>query len=278
MPSTDCLRRRSPRSKNCCLPSGNLHRRTLLETRLWLLAGRRNDHEENLYGQTGPVPGFHLLLQQNPRMLAVGGRAAAPLSSLSAFCASDDLNARSTRPHRANARASAVNPAFDPSRGDTGLGLGCPLGTRRTVNVEKLLQFLSSRWLKGGQVAGEFIWVEDVPHLGLKTRKLSGELRVPICRLSEIQQFFTEKITQRALHAEPLFDPAGCPTLLQPDLVELHAGNYIAGDPKTQSTPGKTAGSPQIKCIPLNAYVNSVYYSRERKIKWSFYNEDRLVG
>ena len=24
--------------------------------------------------------------------------------------------------------------------------------------------------------------------------------------------------------------------------------------------------------------VNSVYYSRERKIKWSFYNEDRLVG
>src|SRR5947208_973904 len=35
---------------------------------------------------------------------------------------------------------------------------------------------------------------------------------------------------------------------------------------------------PQIKCIPLNAYVDSVYYSRERKIKWSFYNEDRLVG
>src|SRR6266576_4074021 len=59
-----------------------------------------------------------------------------------------------------------------------------------------------------------------------------------ICRISEIQQFFTEKIIQRALHAEPLFDPAGCPTLLQPDLVELHAGNYIAGDPKTQSTPG----------------------------------------
>ena len=120
------------------------------------------------------------------------------------------------------------------------------MGTRRTVNVEKLLQFLSSRWLKGGQVAGEFIWVEDVPHLGLKTRKLSSELRVLICRLSEIQQFFTEKITQRALHAEPLFDPAGCPTLLQPDLVELHAGNYIAGDPKTQSTPGKTARQPEV--------------------------------
>src|SRR2546430_8694498 len=190
-------------------------------------------------------------------MLAVGGRAAAPLSSLSAFCASDDLNARSTRPHRANARASAVKPTVDPEVGDTGTGLGCPLGTRRTVNVEKLLQFLSSRWLKGGQVAGEFIWVEAVPPLGLKTRKLSGELRVPICRLSEIQQFFTEKIIQRALHAELLFDPAGCPTLLQPDLVELHAGNYIAGDPKTQSTPARQPEVPRSSAPRLTLTIKS---------------------
>src|SRR5580692_10791542 len=110
---------------------------------------RRSGDEENLYGQTGSVPGFHLLLQQNPRMLAGGSRAAALLSSLSAFRASDDLNARSTRP-RANAWASPVNPSVDPSRGDTGLGLDCSLGTRRTVNIEKLLQFVSSRWLKGG--------------------------------------------------------------------------------------------------------------------------------
>jgi len=52
---------------------------------------------ELAYGQTGPVPDFHLLPQQNPRMLAGGGRAAALFSSLSAFCASDDLNARSAR-------------------------------------------------------------------------------------------------------------------------------------------------------------------------------------
>jgi hypothetical protein len=32
--------------------------------------------------------------------------------------------------------------------------------------------------------------------------------------------------------------------------VELHAGNYIAGDPKTQSTPGKTAGSPPDQVHP----------------------------
>jgi hypothetical protein len=63
------------------------------------------------------------------------------------------------------------------------------VGTRRTVNVEKHLQFLSSRWLEGGQVAGEFIGAEDIPHFGLKTRKLSGELRALICRFSKIQQF-----------------------------------------------------------------------------------------
>jgi hypothetical protein len=91
MSSVASLRRRSPRSKNCYLPIGNLHRQTLLETPLRLLACRRSGDEENLYGQTGPVPGFHLLLQQNPPMLAVGGRAAALFSSLSAFCASDDL-------------------------------------------------------------------------------------------------------------------------------------------------------------------------------------------
>ena len=129
------------------------------------------------------------------------------------------------------------------------------MGTRRTVNVEKHLQFLSSRWLKGGQVAGEFIGVEDIPHLGLKTRKLSGELRALICRLSKIQQFFAEKIIQRALDAELLFDPAGRPALMHPDLVELHAGNYIAGESRTQITPGKTGGIRQIGCTPLNTYL-----------------------
>ena len=82
------------------------------------------DDEENLYGQTGPVHGFHLLLQQNPRMRAFGGRNAAVLSSLSAFGAPDDLDARSTRPHRANARTGSVNPSADPAGGAARLGLG----------------------------------------------------------------------------------------------------------------------------------------------------------
>ena len=40
---------------------------------------------------------------------------SAVLSSLSAFGASDDLDARSTRPHRANARAGSVYPSVGPA-------------------------------------------------------------------------------------------------------------------------------------------------------------------
>jgi hypothetical protein len=84
------------------------------------------------------------------------------------------------------------------------------------AHVEKFLQLLSSRWLKGGQVAGEFIRVEDVPYLCLKTRKLSSELRPILCDLCEVQQLLTEKIVQRALDAELLLDPARRPALLLP--------------------------------------------------------------
>jgi len=76
-------------------------------------------HEESVHGQTGSVPGFHLLLQQNPRMRAFGGRNPAVLSRLSASRASDDLDARSARPHRANTRTGSVHPSADPTRGAT---------------------------------------------------------------------------------------------------------------------------------------------------------------
>jgi hypothetical protein len=39
--------------------------------------------------------------------------------------------------------------------------------------------------------------------------------------------------------------------------VELHAGNYIAGESRTQITPGKTGGIRQIGCTPLNAYTQN---------------------
>src|SRR5205085_1471599 len=69
--------------------------------------------EESLHGQTGSVFGFHLLLQQNPRTSASGGRNAAVLPSLSSLRASDDPDTRKARPHRANARAGPVDPPVD---------------------------------------------------------------------------------------------------------------------------------------------------------------------
>jgi len=95
------------------------------------------------------------------------------------------------------------------------------------TEVEKLPQFLSFQWLQRGQVAGDFILVENAPHLCLKTRKLSCKLRATVCCLCKGQQFLTEKIIERALDAEALLDPAGRPALLHTDLFEFHADNYI---------------------------------------------------
>src|SRR6516162_7005612 len=71
------------------------------------------DHEEGFHRQTGSVFSFHLLLQQNPRNVAIGGRPATVLSSLSALRTSDDLDTRKARPHRANARTSPVHSSLD---------------------------------------------------------------------------------------------------------------------------------------------------------------------
>lgn len=102
------------------------------------------------------------------------------------------------------------------------------------ANVEKLVQPLSFRWLKGGQVAGEFVAVENVPHLCLKTWKLSSEFRATIGCLCEGQQFLTEKIIERALDPEALLDPAGrrhCCT--QISWINLDPGSDARNQPMT---------------------------------------------
>src|SRR5437016_10855496 len=87
--------------------------------REYLLKAGRNSglfcggYEQSLHGQTRSVFGFHLLLQQNPRTSASGGRNAGVLPSFSSLRASDDPDTRNARPHRANARAGPVDPSVD---------------------------------------------------------------------------------------------------------------------------------------------------------------------
>src|ERR1700675_2330544 len=56
-------------------------------------------------------------------MLALRGRNAAVLPSLSASRTSDGLDTRSARAHRANARAGPINPSADLAGRATRLGL-----------------------------------------------------------------------------------------------------------------------------------------------------------
>jgi hypothetical protein len=61
----------------------------------------------------------------------------------------------------------------------------CKVGRRRPVacdrnrlrrNVKELLEFPSRGGFQTGQIAGEFIWVEDIPHGGLKAREFGSKL------------------------------------------------------------------------------------------------------
>jgi hypothetical protein len=67
--------------------------------------------EEILYRQARPVLGVYLLLRQDPRVRTFGVRNATVLSSLSAFRAPDDLDARNSRPYRANTGAGSIHPS-----------------------------------------------------------------------------------------------------------------------------------------------------------------------
>src|ERR1700694_3268021 len=91
-------------------------------------------------------------------MLALGGRNAAVLPNLPASCTSDGLDTRSARAHRANARASPINPSADLAGRATRLGLevkaknprqdfdqpGCQDGLRLTL-TQRLHLMLEQR-------------------------------------------------------------------------------------------------------------------------------------
>src|SRR5258708_30385316 len=93
-------------------------------------------------------------------MLALRGRNAAVLPSLSASCTSDGLDTRSARAHRANARASPINPSADLAGRATRLGLeviandprqdfdkpGCQDGLRLTLTLSRGRDTLQSHW------------------------------------------------------------------------------------------------------------------------------------
>src|SRR6267142_3627431 len=82
-------------------------------------------------------------------MLALRGRNAAVLPSLSASRTSDGLDTRSARAHRTNARAGPINPSADLAGRTTRLGLeviaknpgqdfdqpGCQDGLRLTLTL-----------------------------------------------------------------------------------------------------------------------------------------------
>ncbi|HXN24147.1 MAG TPA: hypothetical protein VOA41_15505 [Candidatus Dormibacteraeota bacterium] len=105
-------------------------------------------------------------------------------------------------------------------------------------------------------------FLQDPPASVASLRRLITSIRnadhdqpgIPItfAGIPKVQQLFTKKIIQRALDAELLLDPAGRPTLLYPDLVELHADNYIAGVRRRKAP---QARQPALaRCTSLDAY------------------------
>src|ERR1035437_8010698 len=76
--------------------------------------GCRRDDEEALYPQTRPVLGLYLSLHPHPPPCARRSRNAGILSRLSAFRASDGLDAGSPWAHRTYARAGTLHPPAHP--------------------------------------------------------------------------------------------------------------------------------------------------------------------
>src|SRR6266850_5511952 len=109
-------------------------------------------------------------------MLALRGRNAAILPSLSANCTSDGLGTRSARANRANARAGPINPSADLAGRATRLGLeviaknprqdfdqpGCQDGLRLTLTFLTGIasfqdRYLISVWFMGSHL-NQGIW------------------------------------------------------------------------------------------------------------------------
>ena len=157
----------------------------------------------------------------------------AILSRLSAFRASDGLDAGSPWAHRTYARAGTLHPPAHPPGRVARPDLARPAGTRRTLDVKKLSQLAPSCRGQHGEVTSKLVRIEDIPDRGLKTRQLPRELRASLCRRSEVHQFLAEKVIQRTLHPKMPLDSPRCPALLYPDLMKPHAHHYTVGLPWT---------------------------------------------
>src|SRR5215470_20241307 len=95
---------------------------------------------------------------------------------------------------------------------------------RSRRNVEELMEFFPVGRFQAGDIAEEFIAVENLPHRRLKTRKLRRELWILICCLGEAHQFLAEQIVQRTLNTETIANPTSGLALLFPDLCEAARG------------------------------------------------------
>src|SRR5271157_5392044 len=230
-----CRPRKSPKSRNSSLPIGSLPRRKRLETPRGN-GGCRRDDEEALYPQTRPVLGLYLSLHTHPPPCARRGRNAGILSRLSAFRASDGLDAGSPWAHRTYARAGTLPPPAHPPGRVARPDLARPAGTGRTLDVKKLSQLAPSCRGQQGEVTSKFVRIEDIPDRGLKTRQLPRQLRASLCRRREVHQFLAEKIIQRTLHPEMPLDSPRCPALLYPDPMKPYAHHYTVGLPSTPNT------------------------------------------
>ena len=115
------------------------------------------------------------------------------------------------------------------------------------------MQFLSPRRLQATQITGQLVGIEEVPHRSLKPWKLSGKLRIPLCRIGKVYELLAEQIVEGALDAESPFDTASRPALLYPDLVELdaaHAATISIGPSRTQKD-ALTPFLPPVPHLPL---------------------------
>src|SRR4026207_1371360 len=91
-----------------------------------------------------------------------------------------------------------------------------------STNVEELLETPSCRRPSGGDMAGDFVFVEHAPDGRQESRELFGELWVVFSHRSKRDQLFADQVVQVALRAKPALDPFCRTALFHPDLLELH--------------------------------------------------------
>ena len=95
----------------------------------------------------------------------------------------------------------------------------------RSAQIEKVSKTPSRRSFSARDVASNLELVEHLPDGRQKFGQLMGELRIVFRRVCEHHQLFADQVVERALCAEASPDYSGCPALLNPNLLEPHAGN-----------------------------------------------------